>query len=155
MDPSQQPSNAVEEIINGKTYIITPHPASKGKRLALKMLALGAKPLANLIQKGIDSKNKAMSAGDVVDKDVAEVLGDLGLNLNELAGDLSFVLNALAENDELLVDLFHHTKREGQWLRAEAAFDGAYSANYAEMYQAAIKIIQVNGFLSFGITPSA
>jgi hypothetical protein len=129
---SVEPKKVIIEDDFGQpqTYLILPHPASEGLRLATRLFALIGAPIGKLLE-------------SVADKGLDTNI-DLGSVVSELAQAI------VAEDAPALVkDLFKYTHRNGVDLSNQAMLDSAFQANYGELAEALAKIIEVNGFIRF------
>lgn len=147
------------------TYEITPHPASEGLPLAMKLASLSLPGLLSLLGGLMESEefrgmaaqavapgigSGGVSAGTLV-QGVTEVLESLeGVDLSQLSNE---VRTALADEGaaQIVRDLLKHTTRTDatgnpQPLANQFVWEQAYTANYFEMLQAAWQAALVNGF---------
>lgn len=122
-------------------YSVLPHNADEGFALSAKLLELGVEPLAQLVAGALQSG--PASAEALLDADLGAVLA--GVDLGEIGKRLGPVIAALPG---LRAALLKHTTRDGKKLNDLPAFNSAYQRNYAELYQALYRVVEVNGFLS-------
>ena len=127
-----EPKKLSIESDNGspQPYVIIPHPAGEGFRLATRLFAMAGPALGHLADVALSGK-------------LDERL-DMAAIVSELASAA-----ASADAPGLLRDLFRHTHRAGLDMGSTALFDSAYQANYGELAEAAIAIVEANGFARF------
>lgn len=146
-------------------YHVTPHPASDGVKLAMKLASLSLPGLLSLLGGLLESEEfRTMAAAAVspgaggaapsastLAGGVMEILESLeGVDLSQLASELR---TALADPGAagIVRELLQHTTRtnehgQPQPLKNQAVWEMAYTANYFELFKAAFQAAVVNGF---------
>lgn len=123
------------------SYKVDLHPGSKGARLAIKLYSLAGEPIGELIQTYMKVENIDLDSENGAQRLLSEV------DFSDVAKHVRAALTKL-DTDELIDDVFCYTRRDGQDLSKRTYFDQAYRGNYGELFRAAWKIVQANGFLS-------
>lgn len=133
-------------------YMITPHAASDGTRLCLRIMAMAGEPLGRLVSGNLGELIELFKSGEIdldgeIDKELAK-LKDLDVDLGATVRDIQAAI-AEAGDEKFFRSLLRHTYRDGDPVHQEHNFDRFYQANYLELFQAVWKSVQVNGFLGF------
>ena len=142
-------------------YTVTPHNASDGTALCVQILAAAGEPVGRLLSSNLDvlaqQLPQLIAAAQESEDDselMAKLEGDLGgdsladldLDLSQAVRDVKAAIVEAGEA-EFFRRLFKHTYRDGDPLGKKLVYDSAFQANYLELFQAAWKVVQVNGFL--------
>ncbi len=144
-------------------YVCGYHNADEGLDVSLWLLAHSGAIATGLIPALKDAfgsllEGTAGSVGDLLETDSvaawAVVTGALGsVDMDQVGGQWRNALLAPTAKP-ILKSLFRHVVRDN--LDVGQRFQVVYTANYLEMYQAAIKVIQVNRFFPWpGTSPTA
>lgn len=143
-------------------YNVTPHPADEGVDLSLWFLAhlggmvTGLLPALRGVLADLIGDQPAGTVSEVLDVtiDPAKILESLGRALGPDAGEAVAreLRTALLSREAkpVLMGLFKYAIRDEA--KVPTVFALAYQANYLEMWQAAWRIIGVNGFFGWRST---
>lgn len=104
----------------------------------LQLLAMGAEPLARLIQIYLDAEEVDETQ---LDQFAAQ------LDWSKLGQDVRSALQTL--DPAIARRLFRGVLRDGADLSVDKVYDAAYQANWSEYFKALWAIIQANGFFDF------
>ncbi len=135
-------------------YTVSRHPAGQGMEIVFVLLAHGAGALAPFIRTLLDGGvSLAGLMGGKEDGQIDQVLA--GVDFQAVAGEVKALL-AGPDAIPLVRKLLTYVHRDGQRLADTAAFDLAYTGNYAELLAACWRIIGINRFFPLpGISSSA
>lgn len=135
-------------------YSVTPHGASKGTGLCMRVLKIAGEPVgrlasANLGQLldmvgGIEVGDGA--SNDEVFASIKDRLSELDVDFGDVIRDVQMAISELGD-EKLFAELFHHSYRDGKPLANPAVYDEAYQANYMELFRAIWEVVTINGFL--------
>jgi len=128
MDPKKM--TLLDDLGQPHGYLIVPHPASEGLRLASRLFALIGAPFGRIVD--------AVVAGGE----------DAEFNIGGASGELAQAVLS-ADLPQLVKDLLRHVSRDGVDLGNAVMIDVAYSANYGELAEALAEVVEVNGFVRF------
>lgn len=147
-------------------YRVEPHPGTVGLSIALKVQALVAEPIVEVVRAalaspGIERIGAALREGTDADPGelLAGALGDLIPALRE--ADLGMLARAVSAalaspgGPQLARDILSRSYRDGRALSEPMVFDEAYQANYGELMRALLEVVQHNGFFPLGELLSA
>ena len=141
-------------------YTVNPHNASDGTALCVEIMGAAGEPIGRLLSSNLDVLlevlPKAIASAQNADDD-EEIMADLEAELGDQVDDLDLDLSQAVRDIKVAVveaggaeffrRLFKHAYRDGDGLAKKAVYDSAFQANYGELFKAAWKIVQVNGFL--------
>lgn len=120
----------LDDLGQSHAYLVLPHPAAEGLKLASRLFALVGSPFGKLL-------DSLTSGSEETEIDFGGISGELAQAV--LSADLP----------QLVRDLLRHTHRDGVDLAEPVMIDVAYSANYGELAEALAEVVEVNGFVRF------
>ena len=129
------------------SYLCALHDVDEGQRLLWALVAVGGEPLGALLQGAAGRLiAEGTSMADLLDSDAAALLG--AVDWSALGRNLS---TAVARSDMpgLTRLILKRTRRDGQPLADNTAFNQAYRGNYGELLQALWQVIRANRLLPF------
>lgn len=143
-------------------YVCGYHNADEGLDVSLWLLAHSGAIATGLLPAIKDALSSLVSEGSgsvagLLDSDAGKawdaITGALGsVDMDQVGGQWRNALLAPTAKP-ILKSLFRHATRDG--LDVGQRFQGVYTANYLEMYQAVVQIIVVNRFFPWpGTSPS-
>ena len=128
MDPKKL--SLLDDLGQSHAYLVLPHPAAEGMKLASRLFALVGSPFGKLL-------DSLTSGSEEVEIDFGGISGELAQAV--LSADLP----------QMVRDLLRHTHRDGVDLADPVMIDVAYSANYGELAEALAEVVEANGFVRF------
>lgn len=123
---------------NLHTYEIHPQKPTEALPDVLQLLAMGAQPLARIIQLYLEAEE--------VDPTQLDQFA-AGMDWTQIGSDVQESLRAL--DPAIARRLFRRTFRDGADLSLDQVYDKAYTGNWSEYFKALWAIVQANGFLDF------
>ena len=130
-DPSNPPRRQILDDDGAPhAYSLTPFAGREGWSLATRLFALAGAPLGKILDSVLTEGSQANL--------------DLGAAVRELSGAL-----VGGQSDALVLALLRNAIRDGIALDNPVAFDRAYQANFGELAEVLIWVVEVNGFVNF------
>ena len=132
---------------NDHTYEVYLHPAQEGAKISTVLLSSAAKPITSLLQGLLETKEGLAAIAGALKGSGASGLASLDMSSLPLAQIGADLQEILAKVDTTIYPaILKNTLRDGKKLSQAAIYDAAYAGNYAEMYLALGRVIQINGF---------